>query len=71
MMTDNEKIVLLMKYTFNTDFVLKREYVDELNNYLSSSGTNPEDLLKVYKAKIRYESFKEFTSDVDIILYGR
>ena len=70
-MTDNEKIVLLMKYTFNTDFSLKSEYMQELNNYICSSGTNPEDLLKVYKAKIRYEAFKEFTSDLDKILYGR
>lgn len=70
-MTDNEKIALMMRYTFNTDFALKCEYIQELNNYLGSSGTNPEDLLKVYKAKIRYEAFKEFTSDLDRILYGR
>lgn len=70
-MTDNEKIALIMRYSFNTDFALKREYVQELDSYLSSSGTNPEDLLKVYKAKIRYEAFKEFTSDLDRILYGR
>lgn len=70
-MTDNEKIALLMKYSFDTDFHLKCEYVDQLNSFMNSSGTNPEDLLKVYKAKVRYEAFKEFTSDLDRILYGR
>lgn len=70
-MTDQEKIVLIMKYSFNTDFLLKSVYIDELNHYICSSGTDPGDLLKVYKAKIRYEAFKEFTSDLDLILYGR
>lgn len=70
-MTDQEKIELIMKYSFNTDFVLKSVYIDELNNFIRSSGTDPDDLLKVYKAKIRYEAFKEFTSDLDRILYGR
>lgn len=70
-MKDDEKIILLMKYTFNTDFALKNEYADQLAAFKLSSGTHPDDLLKLYRAKIRYEAFKEFTSDVDRILHGR
>lgn len=70
-MTDKDKINLIQRYTFNTDFHLKCEYVDELNSFVKSSGTNPEDLLKLYRAKIRYEAFQQFTSDIDKILYGR
>lgn len=70
-MKDDEKIILLMKYTFNTDFALKNEYATQLAAFKSSPGTNPDDLLKLYRAKIRYEAFTEFTADVDRILHGR
>lgn len=70
-MNDKEKIALLMKFTFNADFALKRDYIDALNYFKRSSGTNPEDLLRLYRSKIRYEAFKEFSSDIDKILFGR
>ncbi len=70
-MTDNEKIILIMKYSANVDYLYRNEYIDELNNYVKSFSSRPEDVLELYRKKIRYEAFKEFSGNLDKILYSR
>ncbi len=69
-MRDNEKIIMLMRYVYVCDSFLKDEYLNMLNNYTKSNKTYPEEVLELYRAKIRYEAFKEFCHNVDRILYG-
>lgn len=69
-MTDNEKIILIMKYLFECDFHLKNEYIQELNTYLTINTHKPEDILKLYEKKIRYIAFKEFSGNLERLLYG-
>lgn len=70
-MNDNEKIILIMKYTWEAETHLHNEYIDLLNSYIITPHTRPQDILRLYRSKIRYEAFKEFTSDLERILYNR
>lgn len=70
-MKDNEKIIMLMRYVYVCDSHLKNEYIEMLNNYTKNHKTYPEETLDLYRAKIRYEAFKEFCHNIDRILYGR
>ena len=58
-MRDKEKIIMIMRYVYVCDSFLKK-----------SNNTFPEELLSLYRAKIRYEAFKEFCHNIDRILYG-
>ena len=69
-MTDNEKIILIMKYLFECEFHLKNEYLQELNTYLTVRTNKPEDILKLYEKKTRYLAFKEFSGNLERLLYG-
>lgn len=69
-MTDNEKIILIMKYLFECDYYLKNEYLQELNTYLTVCTNKPEDILKLYEKKTRYIAFKEFSGNLERLLYG-
>lgn len=69
-MTDNEKIILIMKYLFECDFHLKNEYIQELNTYLTINTHKPEDILKLYEKEVRYIAFKEFSGNLERLLYG-
>ncbi len=78
-MTDNEKIILLMKYTFCAEHYLRNDYIEALNNFVIHIGhirkfhpdETAQDILELYKKQIRYEAFKEFSGNLDKILYGR
>ncbi len=70
-MTDNEKIILLQKYIFEIEFALKNDYISQLNNFIIHRSSNPDDMLKLYRAQVRYDAYKEMCSNIDKILYGR
>lgn len=69
-MNDNEAIILIKRYTLDCDSYLRFEYSNLLNNFKLHSSTNPFDMLNLYRAKIRYEAFKEFSNDIYKILYN-
>lgn len=69
-MRDKEKIIMIMRYVYVCDSFLKDEYLEKLNNYTKSNNTYTEELLNLYRAKIRYEAFKKFCHNIDRILYG-
>lgn len=70
-MTDNEKIILIMKYTNEAETHLKNEYIDIVNSFVICPKTRAEDVLKVFRAKIRFEAFHEYSANIERILYGR
>lgn len=69
-MNDTEAIILIKRYTLDCDSYLKAEFSDLLNNFKIHSSINPFDILSIYRAKIRYEAFKEFSNDIYKILYS-
>ena len=68
-MTDNERFILLNRYLYNADLSLHNEYISVLNSFIKHNSSDPYDILYIYKVKIRYEAFKEFSSDLLKILY--
>lgn len=68
-MTDKEKIELVLRYLCYVDSYIYRDMTTIQNSVIRSPNTRPEDILRVYKARIRYEAFKEFSSDLEKILY--
>ena len=69
-MRDTERIIMIMRYVYVCDSFLKDEYLNKLDNYTKSNNTYIEEILELYRAKIRYEAFKEFYHNIDRILYG-
>ena len=59
-MRDTERIIMIMRYVYVCDSFLKDEYLNKLDNYTKSNNTYIEEILELYRAKIRYEAFKEF-----------
>lgn len=69
-MSDNEKIIFIMRYLYFAETHLKNEYMDLLNSYIITPRTGPNDILKLYRAKVRYEAYHEFSANLERILYG-
>lgn len=70
-MTDSEKMELIKKYVYQSDDYMRSEYVKACNSFLLNTKSDEADVLKLYKAKIRAEAFKDFCSDLYRILYYR
>lgn len=68
-MTDKEKIDLVLRYLCYVDSYIYHDMTAIQNSVIRSPNTRPEDILRVYKARIRYEAFREFSSDLEKILY--
>lgn len=68
-MNEEEMIVLIKRYILDCDSYLRFEYSNQLKNFKLNNLTNPFDVLNLYRAKIRYEAFKEFSADIYKILY--
>lgn len=69
-MTDNEKISLIIKYLFECDYYLKNDYINEINNFMKSRKNLPEDCLKLFEKKVRYIAFKEFSGNLERLIFG-
>ncbi len=70
-MTDNERIILIMRYLYNCESFYKNDYIEQLNNFSVFPASRPEEVLRLYRSRIRYEAFKEFSRNLEKILYGR
>jgi len=68
-MTDKEQIDLVKRYLCYVDSYIYRDLTTIQNSVIKSPNTRPEDILRLFKAKARYEAFKEFSSDLEKILY--
>ncbi len=70
-MTDKEKLTLIMRYCIDRDYYIHNEYIQQYNSFIIHHDTKPNNTLQLYKAKIRYEAFREFTSHIESILFDR
>lgn len=68
-MTSDEKLLLIKRYLLYVDTFVYHEYKSIRHTVHHKSEQTPEDVLKVYRARVRYESFKEFSSDLEKLLY--
>ena len=68
-MTSDEKLQLIKRYLLNID-TYSYHVLNVLERSLHhKSELTPEDVLKLYRARIRYEAFKEFSRDLEKLLY--
>lgn len=68
-MTSDEKIQLITRYLLNLD-TYSYYVLNVLERSLRhKSEMTPEDVLKLYRARVRYEALKEFSSDLEKLLY--
>ena len=69
-MTDEEKLLLIKKYVYQTDDFLHSEYINSCNKFLLNQKSDTADILDLYRSKIRYEAFTDFCKDLSRILYS-
>lgn len=68
---DSEKILLIHRYIYQCDDYMRSEYIQACNNLLLNTKADEADVLRVFKAKVRAEAFRDFSSDLYKILYYR
>lgn len=60
-----------MKYAYDKNSHLRNEYINALNSVVNRPKLAPDDVLMVFKAKTRLESYQEIIADLERILYSR
>lgn len=69
-MKDKEQLRLVKQYLLNLDIHINAE-LSILEHYvLNKRNITPEDVLSLYRARVRAESFKEFATNLEKILYN-
>lgn len=69
-MKDNEKLRLVKRYLLNTDIHVNAELTMLEHYVLNKRNITPEDVLSLYRARVRAEAFKEFATNLEKILYN-
>ena len=69
-MKDKEQLRLVKQYLLNLDIHLNAELTMLEHYVLNKRNITPEDVLSLYRARVRYESFKEFATNLEKILYN-
>lgn len=70
-MNEKEQLELIRSYIYQSDDYMRSEYIQACNNLLLNTKADEADVLRVFKAKIRAEAFRDFCSDIYRILYYR
>lgn len=65
-MRDREKISCVYAYLLEKEIKFKNDMTEKLDNLRSHADTF--DVLEFYKAKCRYELFKELSRDIEKII---
>lgn len=69
-MKDKEQLRLVKQYLLNLDIHINAE-LSILEHYvLNKRNITPEDVLSLYRARVRAEAFKEFATNLERILYN-
>lgn len=50
---------------------MRSEYIQACNNLLLNTKADEADVLRLFKAKVRAEAFRDFSADLYKILYYR
>lgn len=69
MKSDKEKLILLQKYLYTVEINIHNVYISQLNNMVKSPQADPYDILRLFKAKVRWEAYKEFVNDIETLFY--
>ncbi len=69
-MKDKEKLLLVKRYLLNADTYLNAELTMLEHYVLNKRNIAPEDVLSLYRARVRVEAFKEFATNLEKILYN-
>ena len=69
-MKDKEQLRLLKQYLLNLDIHLNAELTMLEHYLLNKRNITPEDVLSLYRARVRAEAFKEFATNLEKILYN-
>lgn len=69
-MKDKEQLRLLKQYLLNLDIHLNAELTMLEHYVLNKRNITPEDVLSLYRARVRAEAFKEFATNLEKILYN-
>ena len=70
-MNEKEQLELIKRYVYFNDDYMRHQYIQACNNFLLNTKADEADVLKVFKAKVRAEAFREFCADLYKILYFR
>lgn len=69
-MKDKEQLRLVKQYLLNLDIHLNAELIMLEHYVLNKRNITPEDVLSLYRARVRAEAFKEFSTNLEKILYN-
>lgn len=70
-MNEKEQLELIKRYIYFNDDYMRSEYIQACNNLLLNTKADEADVLRLFKAKVRAEAFRDFSSDLYKILYYR
>lgn len=70
-MNEKEQLELIKRYIYQCDDYMRAQYIQACNNLLLNTKADEADVLRLFKAKVRAEAFREFSSDLYKILYYR
>lgn len=68
-MRKDEKLILVKRYLLNLDVHTRHELDLVERSVLMKRNVMPDDVLRLYRARVRYEAFTEFARDLEKILY--
>lgn len=70
-MNEKEQLELIKRYIYFNDDYMRSEYIQACNNLLLNTKADEADVLRLFKAKVRAEAFRDFSADLYKILYYR
>ena len=68
-MRKDEKLILVKRYLLNLDVHIRHELDMVEHSVQMKRNVMPDDVLRLYRARVRYEAFREFARDLEKILY--
>ena len=68
-MRSDEKLILVKRYLLNLDIHVKHELDLVERSVRMKRKVMPEDVLRLYRARIRCETFNEFARDLEKLIY--
>lgn len=65
-----EKLQLVVRYAYNIETHYKNNLVDIQNNMIKHCLSDPEDVLRLYRAQIEFNIAKKLSNDLEQILHN-
>ena len=66
----DEKLQLVIRYTYIIETHYKNNLIEIQNSMIKHCLSDPDDVLKLYKAQIEYNTVKKITNDLELILHN-